>query len=425
MIQPKYSPEEALQRMKLMMEYDASKTYTENKVIVENKTLLNEIEPVTVSVGMYALIAAGLTALGIGTVGAAEYSSADSETKIKELAAGCDKSGADAQKLKRETMDTQQQTKIAGLFRKAFDWSLFGWGVGGGTDMSVIEGALAELEKNGNFGDFCKVREIMGKSKFETELIDELNTAELGEVSNTIQILLAKSVKGNLKVRDAETANEQWWLNTFPCLEVSDSFESPMTVNTDKYGNTYVVVNFKVKGAIKQFHILQNGRVYTADTHKYTGKKVECAGTKTTVVGESVKKKTVSEQADLGNVDLVDRDSVTIPDNSNNNNNNNNTSRPAAPSYKDCFGTYQKGCKSDVIEKVQGCLNDDKKLNLNPKLVTDGKFGSKTKDALVQKGFSTFTDSDVEKICQTQLPDDEYVVSADDEEGDDILKNNN
>jgi len=417
MIQPKYSPEEALQRMKLMMEYDSSKTYTENKVIVENKTLLNEIEPVTIGIG----IVAALSALGIGA-GISNMSSDDSETKVRELAGGCDKAGADAQKLKRETMDTQTQTKIAGLFRKAFDYTLFGMGIGQGTDEAVIEAALAELEKNGNYGDFCKVREIMGKSKFENELIEELNTAELGQVANSIQVLLAKSVKGNLKVRDAETANEQWWLNAFPCLEVSDSFESPMTVNTDKYGNTFVVVNFKVKGAIKQFHILQNGRVYTADTHKYTGKKVECAGTKTTVVGESVKKKTVSEQADLGNVDLVDRDSVTIPDN--NNNNNNNTSQPSAPSYKDCFGTYQKGCKSDVIEKVQGCLNDDKKLDLNPKLVIDGKFGSKTKDALVQKGFSTFTDSDVEKICKTKLPDDEYVISADDEDTDDILKKN-
>jgi hypothetical protein len=418
MIQPKYSPEEALQRMKLMMEYDSSKTYTENKVIVENKQPINEIAPL-VAWG----IAAGLAALGIGGA-ASNWSSEDAETKVRELAGGCDKSGADAQKLKRETMDTQTQTKIAGLFRKAFDYTLFGMGVGAGTDEAVVEAALAELEKNGNYGDFCKVREIMGKSKFENELIDELNTAELGQVANSIQVLLAKSVKGNLKVRDAETANEQWWLNTFPCLEVSDSFESPMSVNTDKYGNTFVVVNFKVKGAIKQFHILQNGRVYTADTHKYTGKKVECAGTKTTVVGESVKKKTVSEQADLGNVDLVDRDSVTVSDDNNNNSNSNNNSRPSAPSYKDCVGTYQKGCKSDVIEKVQGCLNDDKKLNLDPKLVIDGKFGSKTKDALVQKGFSTFTDSDVEKICKTKLPDDEYVISADDEDTDDILKKN-
>lgn len=418
MIQPKYSPQEALQRMKLMMEYDSSKTYTENKVIVENKTLLNEIEPVTTAI----LIGSALTALGIGGWWS-NHSDADSETKVKTLTSQCDKSDAAAQKVKRETMDTQQQTKLVGLFRKAYDWTLFGWGVGGGTDMDVLRGALTELEKNGNFGDYCKVREIYGKDKFIEDMIGDLNTAELGEVSSTIEVLLAKSVKGNLKVRDAETANEQWWLNAFPCLEVSDSFVNPIDIQTDRYGNTYVVVNFKVKGAIKQFHILQNGRVYTADTHKYTGKKVECSGTKTTVVAESVKKKTISEQADLGNVDLVDRDSVTIPDN--NNNNNNNTSRPAAPSYQDCFGTYQKGCKSDVIEKVQGCLNDDKKLDLNPKLVTDGKFGQKTKDALVQKGFSTFTDSDVVKICKTQLPDDEYVVSADDEEGDDVLKNNN
>ena len=116
MIQPKYSPEEALQRMKLMMEYDSSKTYTENKVIVENKTLLNEIEPVTIGI----LVASGLAALGIGA-GVSNMSSGDSETKVRELAGGCDKSGADAQKLKRETMDTQTQTKIAGLFRKAFD----------------------------------------------------------------------------------------------------------------------------------------------------------------------------------------------------------------------------------------------------------------------------------------------------------------
>jgi hypothetical protein len=58
-------------------------------------------------------------------------------------------------------------------------------------------------------------------------------------------------------------------------------------------------------------------------------------------------------------------------------------------SYKPCTGTYQYGCKSDVIAKVQGCL----------KLSTDGKFGPKTKAALTEKGFTTFTDADVDKIC--------------------------
>jgi hypothetical protein len=61
-------------------------------------------------------------------------------------------------------------------------------------------------------------------------------------------------------------------------------------------------------------------------------------------------------------------------------------------SYKPCTGTYQIGCKSDVIAKVQGCL----------KISADGKFGPKTKAALSGKGFTTFTDADVAKICSTE-----------------------
>lgn len=38
MVQPKYSPEEALERVKLMMKYDLSKTSTENKKVVSEQT---------------------------------------------------------------------------------------------------------------------------------------------------------------------------------------------------------------------------------------------------------------------------------------------------------------------------------------------------------------------------------------------------
>jgi hypothetical protein len=63
-------------------------------------------------------------------------------------------------------------------------------------------------------------------------------------------------------------------------------------------------------------------------------------------------------------------------------------------SYKDCFGTYTKGCKSEVIRKVQGCLGG---------LTTDGKFGDNTQKALVAKGYPNgFTDADVNKICNVQ-----------------------
>jgi hypothetical protein len=38
MVQPKYSPEESLQRVKLMMNYDLSKTSVENKAMVSEQT---------------------------------------------------------------------------------------------------------------------------------------------------------------------------------------------------------------------------------------------------------------------------------------------------------------------------------------------------------------------------------------------------
>jgi hypothetical protein len=58
--------------------------------------------------------------------------------------------------------------------------------------------------------------------------------------------------------------------------------------------------------------------------------------------------------------------------------------------YKDCSGTYTFGCKSEAIRKVQGCLGG---------LTTDGKFGPNTQKALKAKGFDSFTDADVDKIC--------------------------
>lgn len=63
--------------------------------------------------------------------------------------------------------------------------------------------------------------------------------------------------------------------------------------------------------------------------------------------------------------------------------------------YTLCTGTYKYACKTDpsgAIGKVQACLGG---------LVVDGKFGPKTRDKLSAKGFTTFTDADIEKICQS------------------------
>jgi hypothetical protein len=65
--------------------------------------------------------------------------------------------------------------------------------------------------------------------------------------------------------------------------------------------------------------------------------------------------------------------------------------------YKDCSGTYSFGCKSEAIRKVQGCLGG---------LTTDGKFGPNTQKALKAKGFTSFTDADVDKICGKTTEED-------------------
>jgi|688.fasta_scaffold00102_26 hypothetical protein len=59
-------------------------------------------------------------------------------------------------------------------------------------------------------------------------------------------------------------------------------------------------------------------------------------------------------------------------------------------SYKFCKGTYTKGCKSNAIIQIQGCLG----------LKPDGFFGPKTQAALQAKGYNNgFTDADITKIC--------------------------
>lgn len=79
--------------------------------------------------------------------------------------------------------------------------------------------------------------------------------------------------------------------------------------------------------------------------------------------------------------------------------------------YKSCSGSYTRGCKSDAIAKVQGCLG----------LVTDGKFGPKTEAALKAKGFSSFTDAEVDKICNK--PTTTPTVDSDEEDVDGVDPN--
>jgi hypothetical protein len=385
MVQPKYSPEEALQRIKLMMEYDSSKTYTENKVIVENKILLNEIAPL-----ILWGIAAGV-ATGASAIYGHEFASADVKEQIKLALGACDSATGDAAKA---SMDEKEHAKIANIFRNSFAYQTLGFLPG--TDLDLLKEALSMLEEGGRMGDFCKVRKSYGAgSKLENDLISELGTKELNYVINTMNVLAATSKPGNVPLEDEETAQTSWWRDNFRCLQYTDSFGDPIIIDNDRYGMTYINVVFKVKGQLKQFNMDKNGKIYIPDPsgakkHKYTGKKLTCASEEKVSVNESVKKKRIFEQADLGDIDFFPVDTDLDPATPGPVTPGPVTPGPVRTGYRSCSGSYSFGCKADAISTVQGCLGG---------LVVDGKFGPRTQSALKAKGYESFTDAEVDKIC--------------------------
>jgi hypothetical protein len=379
-----------------MMEYDSSKTYTENKVIVENKELLNE-EPFTLLGAGIGWWLAGAAVAGTGAALAAEYSSGDIDDKVRVALGACDT--ADANMLVTSLADPEN-ADIAGQFEEAFAYRTFGvelpsWtGIGGGTDLSLVKSALNTLREKGRMGDFCKVRKLFGSSpKLEDAMVDELNSTELTWVTNTIRTLTAKSEEGSTPARNQESAQKEWWLDEFPCVKTQGSFVYPISPKVDpNTGDSFVIVQFKVKGVVKQYKLLFDAKIYTMDD-KYTGKKVACSGTKVTVVAESVKKKTIFEQADLGDIDLSPVDGDLDPGTPTPSPDPGTTPPVTTSRYRTCSGSYSYGCKTDPtgpIGVVQGCLGG---------LVVDGKFGPKTQAALKAKGYESFTDAEVNKIC--------------------------
>ena len=95
MKQPKYSPQETLERIKLMMEYDSSKT------LDENKQTINEAAPLIAAIPWLTSVVAskiGIGALVTGGIGAWIYNTqggGDSFTKTKLFFAGCSKNMKD------------------------------------------------------------------------------------------------------------------------------------------------------------------------------------------------------------------------------------------------------------------------------------------------------------------------------------------
>jgi hypothetical protein len=339
MVHPKYSPEEALQRAKLMMKYDTSKTLNENKESIEEQY----VAPTTAAGVTGAGVGAGLaaktallgtaatsTAAGTGAVGAVSaalgvggaaagaiiggaaalavlplvYWLVTKDTganKVKKMFEMCSSDAAKIAKLPRKLQDTDLRS-ISDDIEDAIINDSFGFQ--GGTDEEKLFSAFKQLE-SGTASDFCALIQYYNKNSESGDLFDDLDSDI-----------------------DAESEWKQIFRPIRNCVEDS-------------------LLSLKDEGGEK----------------KDEGGKKDGGG--------------------------------------------------STGGYKSCSGAYSKGCQAEAIKKVQGCLG----------LVQDGKFGPKTEAALKAKGFSSFTDAEVDKICAKTpaQPSDEFTTQVEPDNVDDIL----
>jgi hypothetical protein len=333
MVQPKYSPEEALQRVKLMMGYDTKKT------LKENREIIFEQEPTLSNVGIATGVGAGTGAAIMGSAAAANVATTTALGAGAYSAAGIGATLAPS----------------LGVTAAA---ALGGAVVTGAVALAVVPLVLWYMDKDG--------------AKPKVERIMKYCVSDAAKI--------AKVPRGN---SESEIRN------------LSDQLYDAMNgAGTDE---EKVYEAFKALKSASDFCALVNR--FNKD-YGSQGDLLEWLDGDFDATSEW-------EQIFRPIRDVVEDTLMTIKDDTVEDKCKTNPNDPACKKvvkkgggYKPCTGTYQFGCQSDVIAKVQGCLGG---------LSQDGKFGPKTKAKLSAKGFTTFTDADVEKICsevETKLTSD-------------------
>ena len=281
MVQPKYSPEEALERIKLMMKYDSSKTLNENK-----KVIFEEEE----------------TAVAAST-------STDANTLTVADLMG------DTGRLRQYFQTVSDFGSIVGL-PNLFD---------------IVGGNIANL--------------LAGRRSGVKGAVDALDGfVDLEDLTYVLTVI--KSLDGKCYYDDVDEAK-------IPAIE----------------------------------KFLQ---LYNEDEDEDLEAEVEGVGIRTLPTGASDIKRAITREISKQKSQSCSSSADVTPVPTDGGNTGGGNTGGGTGGYKDCSGTYTFGCKSEAIRKVQGCLGG---------LTTDGKFGPNTQKALKAKGFDSFTDADVDKIC--------------------------
>jgi hypothetical protein len=333
MVQPKYSPEEALQRIKLMMEYDSSKTLDENKKVISEQDTLSKTGIATAATaGTAAAIAGGAAAANVATTTA--------------LGAGTYTAMGVGATLAPSLGVTAAAALGAGV-------------IGGAAALALTPLVVWYMDKD---NAKSKVERIIQYCTTDKSKIDKLERGiSDGDVRN-LSDQLYDAMKG-------VGTDEEAVYGAFKSLKTASDFCALVARFNKDYGS---------EGDLLEF---------LDDDFDQTSEWMQIFRPLRDIVEDSL---------------LSIKDEAPVKGGGTG---GTGTGGARTGGYKSCSGTYEKGCKSDTIAKVQGCLG----------LVTDGKFGPKTQAALSAKGFTTFKDTDVAKICEKTTPVVEPEISGEEQ----------
>jgi hypothetical protein len=325
MVQPQYSPQEALERVKLMMKYDTSKTLNENKELIseEYHWLLPN-----------GTITAGSALLGKIPKGAKAFSSlAAARTAAAALSTGGAAAGLGS----------------LGSGIAALATNPVGWAIGGTIAVGALSYWLYDSINNG-MPTAAKIESFLNSCSTQSK--------NLKQVASDSEIVSAAE-KINAAIEGLGTNEE----------DIKSAIES--------MGNVADLCALKTKYDARYGSLYEDldGDIDGTDWKTYVWAPMQ------TIIEKSAEK--------LEEVKPIKGGGGS-----------------GSGGYKACKGTYSKGCISDVISTVQSCVG----------LVTDGKYGPKTDAKLKELGYNSFSDADVNKICNKQISEPESTPEVDGEE---------
>jgi hypothetical protein len=254
MVQPQYSPQEALERVKLMMKYDTSKTLNENKETIKEQYVAPAVAAGATGAATGAGLAAGTSLLGTATIAAPSSIAAGSAAaaalkgtgligavtgtlgvgaatagaivggaaalavlplvywlvtkdtganKVKKMFEMCSTEAAKIAKLPRNLQDTDLRS-ISDDIEDAIINDSFGFQ--GGTDEEKLFGAFKKLEA-GTASDFCALVQYYNKNSDSGDLWDDLDSdidaeSEWKQIFRPIRNCVEDSL---LTIKDDET----------------------------------------------------------------------------------------------------------------------------------------------------------------------------------------------------------------------------